>query len=87
MQKFKDCYVRLDGNRLTVGNAGIERVWDLSAGSPAVISVRDVCRNREWAARAYRPLLDLLRPRPAAPPPPAPVVLEADGAERGGDDA
>jgi hypothetical protein len=46
-----------------------------------------VIAHREWAARAYVPLRNLVRRRPPVAPPPAPLALEIDGAEEGGDDA
>lgn len=53
--KWSDCYAILDGTTLKIGNRGIERAWDLSRGAPAVISIRDRRRKREWAAEApYR---------------------------------
>ena len=82
MNEFKDCYARLDGTRLIIGNAGIERVWDLQAGAPAAISIRDKQRGREWVWAA--PYKDAFR-RSALPLAGAPrVELQAGEDDEGG---
>jgi len=59
MTNLADCYATLDGSLLRVGNPAVERAWDLSMGAPAVTSVRDKARGREWACEA--PYRDALR--------------------------
>ncbi len=82
MNEFKDCYARLDGTRLIIGNAGIERIWDLQEGAPAAISIRDKQRGREWVWAA--PYKDAFR-RSALPLAGAPrVELQAGESDEGG---
>ncbi len=51
---FQDCYVRLFGGKLTVGNAAVERVWDMTGARPEVLSLKDQRTGREWAATEER---------------------------------
>lgn len=55
MDKFADCYVSLEESVLRIGNAGIARTWELKDGSPAVVSIVDSARDRDWVVEApYR---------------------------------
>ena len=50
MQTYQDCHISFDRKHLTIGNAGIERAWDLSSAAPSATSIRDLRDNREWVA-------------------------------------
>ncbi|MHC4872374.1 MAG: hypothetical protein ACYTFY_11055 [Planctomycetota bacterium] len=51
-KNFKDCSVNFADNLLTIANKGIERVWDLSNGAPAVVSVKDLKSGNEWCGES-----------------------------------
>ena len=59
MADYRDCVATYSDGRLRIGNAGIERVWDLSQGAPTALSVRDKARGREWVGDA--PFRDAFR--------------------------
>jgi hypothetical protein len=45
---YEDCYVLLEDHLLKIGNESLERVWDVSEGIPAVVSLRNKKTNKEW---------------------------------------
>ncbi len=49
-KRYKDCYVSLTAGQLTVGNAAVERVWDMTGGRPEVLSLQNKRTGRQWAA-------------------------------------
>lgn len=47
-KQFMDCYVDFDGQTLKVGNDRVERKWNLTGGTPAVVSLRNKRTGKEW---------------------------------------
>jgi hypothetical protein len=47
---FQDCYVKLEGNELKIGNDSIERVWNVQGDIPIVQSLKNKQTNKEWLA-------------------------------------
>ncbi len=47
--QFQDCFLRYEGDRLTVGNERIVREMDLSSGLPRTVSLKDAA-GREFAS-------------------------------------
>jgi len=57
-QRWADCYVRIEGDRVIAGNARLERAWTTEDGWPASVSLLDKARGEEWLAvdsRAAQP--------------------------------
>lgn len=48
MNSFQDCYFHCKDNQLTIGNARIERVWDLTRHIPASLSLLDKSTGEQW---------------------------------------
>ena len=47
-KRFQDCCVRLNETELTIGNAVMERSWDMTGSRPVVRSMKDLGTGREW---------------------------------------
>lgn len=47
-RQYMDCYAVLENGRLTIGNAAIERSWDLTGPLPMVQSLVNKCTGKEW---------------------------------------
>ncbi|SDE37082.1 Melibiase [Paenibacillus sp. UNCCL117] len=52
--EWKDCYAGIKGVNLHVGNARLERVWDLSSGTPITVSILDKRTGEEWIEPSSR---------------------------------
>ncbi|CAN7538173.1 alpha-galactosidase [Paenibacillus sp. LjRoot153] len=50
LKEWMDCYVRVEGTNLRVGNAKIERCWSFASGRPVNVSMLDKHINQEWLA-------------------------------------
>ncbi|NQX58300.1 alpha-galactosidase [Paenibacillus qinlingensis] len=50
LKEWLDCYVRVEGTYLRVGNAKIERCWSFASGRPVNVSILDKHTNQEWLA-------------------------------------
>ncbi|KRE59783.1 alpha-galactosidase [Paenibacillus sp. Soil750] len=48
LKEWLDCYVRVEGTYLRVGNAKIERCWSFAGGCPVNVSILDKNTNQEW---------------------------------------
>ncbi|CAH1195180.1 hypothetical protein PAECIP111891_00616 [Paenibacillus allorhizoplanae] len=48
LKEWLDCYVRVEGTYLRVGNAKIERCWSFAGGRPVNVSILDKNTNQEW---------------------------------------
>jgi alpha-galactosidase len=48
MWGWEDCYVRIEGAVLRIGNSLMERSWSFHQGKPVSLSIRDKENNREW---------------------------------------
>lgn len=47
---YQDCYVKLEGNELRIGNESVERAWDMGEGIPIVCSLKNKRTGKEWLA-------------------------------------
>jgi alpha-galactosidase len=65
---FEGCHARREGNRLVIGNALVERVWEIGAdGSLTPVSLVDRQSAREWLTSPGRQPVTATMPLPAAP--------------------
>ncbi|WP_168120171.1 alpha-galactosidase [Paenibacillus sp. HB172176] len=48
LQLLQDCYIRLETQKLIVGNASIERSWSLAEGVPVNLTLTDKRNGKEW---------------------------------------
>ncbi|OAS16473.1 alpha-galactosidase [Paenibacillus oryzisoli] len=50
LKEWLDCYVRVEGTSLRVGNSRIERSWSFASGHAVNVSIFDKNKGEEWLA-------------------------------------
>jgi alpha-galactosidase len=48
LKEWLDCYVRVEGTYLRVGNSKVERSWLFASGRPVNVSILDKNKDQEW---------------------------------------